>query len=68
MKNPQRQQQWDTFKRTKRGYWSFIIFSVLFILSLGAEFIANDKPLIVKYEESYYFPVFKNYAETTFGG
>ncbi|HPF77919.1 MAG TPA: ABC transporter permease, partial [Alphaproteobacteria bacterium] len=56
------------FKANKRGYWSFWIFLTLLILCIGAEFIANDKPLIVKYDGGYYAPVFKNYPETTFGG
>ena len=56
------------FKKNRRGYFSFWIFAVLFILSLFAEVIANDKPIIVKYEDEVYFPVFKKYAETEFGG
>ena len=56
------------FKRNRRGWWSFWIFSVLFLLSLGAEFIANDKPFLVAYDGSYYFPAVKAYPETTFGG
>jgi microcin C transport system permease protein len=56
------------FRRNRRGYWSLWIFLALFGFSLFAEFIANDHPLVVKYEGSYYFPVFKIYPETTFGG
>ncbi|MDR6774015.1 ABC transporter permease [Azospirillum sp. BE72] len=56
------------FKANRRGFWSFWIFLVLFVLSLGAEFIANDKPLLVEYENQYYWPVFQTYPETTFGG
>ncbi len=56
------------FKANKRGYVSLIIFSTLFILTLFAEFISNDKPLLVKYEGEYYVPIFKMYPETTFGG
>ncbi|WP_372397564.1 ABC transporter permease [Azospirillum sp. HJ39] len=56
------------FKANRRGFWSFWIFLALFVLSLGAEFIANDKPLLVRYEEQYYWPVFTAYPETTFGG
>lgn len=58
----------QNFKANRRGYWSLMIFLVLFVLSLFAEFIANDKPLLVKFEDSYYTPVFKMYPETTFGG
>ena len=56
------------FKRNRRGYWSLWIFLVLYILSLGAEFIANDSPIAIQYDNSWYFPVFTNYAESTFGG
>ncbi len=56
------------FRLNKRGYWSFWIFMVLFITCLGAEIIANDKPLLVRYDGAYYFPVFKVYPETAFGG
>lgn len=62
------QRRVETFKRNRRGYWSFWIFCVLFVLSLGAEFIANDKPLLVQYEGKMHFPVFKVYPETVFGG
>lgn len=54
------------FKNNKRAYYSFIIFSFLFTTSLFAEFIANDKPLLVKYKNQYYFPIIKNIPETTF--
>ena len=56
------------FKKNKRGYFSFWIFLVLFILTLFAELIANDKPLLVKYDHHYYVPFLKEYPETTFGG
>ena len=57
-----------SFKANRRGYWSFWIFLVLFVFSLFAELIANDKPLLVEYQGSYYFPVLKIYPETVFGG
>lgn len=56
------------FKAHRLGYFSFILFMIIFVLSLGAELIANEKPLVVSYQHSLYFPVFKNYPETTFGG
>ncbi len=56
------------FRANKRGFWSFWIFLALFILCLGAEFIANDKPLLVSYKSDLYFPVFVSYPETAFGG
>lgn len=56
------------FKANRRGWWSLWIFMALFTLSLGAELLANDKPIVVRYEGQWYFPVFKRYPETTFGG
>ena len=51
----------DRFKANKRGWWSLWLFLSLFTLSLGAELIANDKPLVVEYQGDWYFPVFKRY-------
>ncbi len=59
---------WKRFKANKRGYYSLWLFIVLFGLSLFAEILSNDKPLLVSYEGSLYMPVFKTYPETTFGG
>jgi microcin C transport system permease protein len=56
------------FKANKRGYYSFWLFIALSIFTLGSSFIANDRPLVVCYKKSLYFPVFKDYPETTFGG
>jgi microcin C transport system permease protein len=56
------------FRRNSRGYYSLIILVVLFATSLFAEVIANDRPLVVNYHGSLYFPVFETYPETTFGG
>jgi microcin C transport system permease protein len=56
------------FKANKRGFYSFWIFIFLCFVCLGAEFIANDKPILVKFEGNYYMPVFQSYAETDFGG
>lgn len=56
------------FRENSRGYWSFYIFLTLFLVSLGAEFIANDRPIAAKYNNKYYFPVFVEYSETEFGG
>lgn len=56
------------FKKNRLGFVCFIVFIVLFILSISAEFIANDKPLLVKYDQHYYMPVLKAYPETHFGG
>src|SRR5699024_2791576 len=54
--------------QNKRGYWSLIIFSLFFILSLLSEWLANDKPLLIRYQQQFYVPLFKTYPETTFGG
>ena len=56
------------FKNNKRGYYSFWIFTILFIISLFANFIANEKPLLVKYDSAYYLPILKSYPETIYGG
>jgi microcin C transport system permease protein len=60
--------RWQNFKANRRGYWSFILFMLLFVISLFAEFIANDKPFLVEYDGRYYFPALVTYPETTFGG
>jgi len=59
---------WLRFKSNRRGYWSLWIFSVLFVLSLCAELLSNDRPLVVNYQGEYYFPIIKAYPETLFGG
>jgi microcin C transport system permease protein len=66
--SPLNRRRWDNFKANKRGYWAFWIFMVLFIASLLANVIANDKPLMVKYDGHLYWPVLFSYSETTFGG
>lgn len=62
------QRRWQAFKRHRRGYWSLWLFLVLFVLSLGAELIANDKPLLLRYQGHLYCPLLKDYPETHFGG
>ena len=66
--NPINQRRWRGFKAHRRGFWSLWIFLLLFFISLFAEFIANDRPLLVYYNSNLYFPIFKDYPETTFGG
>lgn len=56
------------FRANRRGFWSLWIFLALFGLTLCAEFIANDKPLLVRYDGAFYYPVFVAYPETTFDG
>ncbi|WP_193139551.1 ABC transporter permease [Meridianimarinicoccus sp. MJW13] len=66
--SPLNQRRWRNFRANGRAFWSLILFSLLFGLSLFAEFIANDKPLLVKYEGAFYTPIFNFYPETQFGG
>lgn len=63
-----RTKTWQQFKRNRRGYYSLVIFAVLFGMSLLAEVISNDSPLLVKYAGKFYFPIFVSYPEVTFGG
>ena len=60
--------RWRNFRANKRAYWSLIIFSICFFISLLAELIANDKPILVKYRGEYFFPIANFYPETAFGG
>jgi microcin C transport system permease protein len=57
-----------SFRRNRRGFWSLWIFLAVFLVTLFAEFIANDRPILVRFDGTWYFPVFMNYPETTFGG
>ena len=66
--SPVNQARWARFRNNRRGYWSLWLFLALFICSLCAELIANDKPLLVQYRGSLYVPALKTYSETTFGG
>ncbi|MDC0739147.1 ABC transporter permease [Cognatishimia sp. SS12] len=66
--SPINQRRWRNFKRNRRAFWSLIIFSIAFGLSLFAEFIANDKPILVQYRGEYFTPIFSFYPETAFGG
>ena len=59
---------WLRFKRNRLGFWSLVIFVVLVAVSLCAELVSNDRPLVVRYEGQLYFPMVKDYPETTFGG
>lgn len=58
----------ENFKKNKRAFYSLIIFTILFLFTSIAEFVANDKPIILSYKGELYFPVFKKYAEKDFGG
>ena len=59
---------WLRFKRNRQGYWSLWLFCALVLVSLCAELVSNDKPLIVRYEGQTYFPMLRDYSEKTFGG
>ena len=66
--SPLNRRRWESFKANRRGYWSLWIFLFLFIASLFAEFIANDKPIIASYKGEILFPVLVAYPEEKFGG
>ncbi|MFG6517461.1 ABC transporter permease [Sulfitobacter sp. 1A13496] len=66
--SPLNQRRWRNFTANRRAYWSLWIFAILFGISLLAEFVANDKPILVSYRGEYYTPIFNFYPETAFGG
>ena len=66
--SPLTRRRLHNFRANRRGFWSLWIFLVLFSLSLLADVIANDRPLLVRYDGGFYFPIFTSYPETTFGG
>ena len=68
MLSPINRRRWENFKANRRGYWSFWIFMVLFIVTLFAEFLANDKPFMIRHDGRTYFPSIVTYSETDFGG
>lgn len=66
--SPITRRRFQQFRANKRGFWSLWIFIALLLVCLLAEFIANDKPVLVSYQGDLYYPTFINYPETTFGG
>jgi microcin C transport system permease protein len=66
--NSVNQRRWRLFRSNRRGWWSLWIFSGLFAMSLCAELIANDKPLLLSFKGELYLPLLEAYPETTFGG
>lgn len=66
--SPVNRRRWRNFTANRRGFWSAWIFLILFFVTLFAELIANDKPLLLRYDGEYYYPVLVSYPETTFGG
>ena len=65
---PVNRRRLDNFRRNSRGYWSFWLFLTLFVLSLFAEFIANDRPIVASYKGEILYPIVKDYPEEKFGG
>ncbi len=63
-----RQRAWRRFRANRRGFWSLWIFLLLVVLSLFAEALSNDRPLVARYDGALYFPLWHTYAETRFGG
>lgn len=66
--SPLNARRWQNFKANRRGYWAFWCFAVLFVASLFAEVIANDKPLMIHVDGKFYWPAAISYPETAFGG
>ena len=66
--SPLNRRRVENFKKNQRGYWSFWIFLVIFIISLCAEIVANDKPYLVRFDGDFFFPALISYPETAFGG
>lgn len=66
--SPINQRRWQTFKTNRRGKFSTLLFISLFLLSLSAEFIANDKPVLVRFDQQWFFPAVISYPEIVFGG
>jgi len=58
----------QNFKANRRAFWSLWIFLVLFVVTLCAEFVANDRPLMVRFQGHFFFPVVRFYSEADFGG
>ncbi len=66
--SPISRRRWQNFCANRRGFWSLWIFLVLLLATLPAEFVANEKPVVVYYQGSLYMPIFRDYPETAFGG
>ena len=66
--SPLNERRWGNFKANRRGWWSLCIFLGLLVLSLPAEFLANDKPILVRYQGAFHYPVLVDYPESVFGG
>ncbi len=68
MKSPIAQRRWEKYKANRRGWYSLWLFLAIFTVSLFAELVSNDRPLLVSFSGDMYYPIFTDYPETTFGG
>jgi microcin C transport system permease protein len=66
--SPLDRRRWANFKANRRAFWSLWIFLTLFVASLFAELLANDRPIVIAYRGEHYFPIYRFYPETAFGG
>lgn len=66
--SPETLRKWNSFRRNRLGYYSLLLMAVLTSLSAGAELVSNTRPLVVRYNNEFYFPLFKTYTDKTFGG
>jgi microcin C transport system permease protein len=66
--SPVTRRRWAILRANRRGFWSLVLFTVIFIFTLFAELVANDRPLLVRYDGAFYFPIVRDYTDDTFGG
>ena len=66
--SPLNQRRWRNFKANRRAFSAFWIFLAIFLVTLCAEFVANDKPLVIRFQDGFRFPIFSFYSEADFGG
>lgn len=66
--SPLNARRWRNFRANRRAFWALVLFATLFVLSLFAEVIANDKPILVRYRGAFFVPAYRFYPETAFGG
>lgn len=67
-KTPMARRRWHNFRANQRGFWSAVLFALLFIISLNADLLANDKPLLIRFDGQFYLPMLNIYTEQDFGG
>ena len=66
--NPVTRRRLRAFRANRRAFWSLLAFLTIFAVSMCAELVANDRPLLVRFQGQFYAPVFRTYPETVFGG